>query len=205
MGQQKTSLSVKSSSEPTTSHKIRLTELDPNTTYHYTVISIDASGNEAAFAEDKTFKTLQAIPVGYQEGNRAPEFTLQDLSGKNLSLSAFQGKIVMVNFWATWCNPCTRELPYFQEIQASESWPDDKLVILAINLKEPQEAVNSFITNKNYTFTVLLDSNGEVSTLYKVTGIPKTFFIDADGIIREIKSGSFQNSEQIEEKLKSTD
>jgi len=188
----------------TTSHNVTLTGLDPNTTYHYTVISRDASGNKATFAEDQTFTTLPAIPVGYQKGNRAPDFTLKTLDNKTITLSKLQGKIVMVNFWATWCVPCKDELPFFQAI--SKDWSGEELVILAIHVKNGAATAQSWINDKEYTFPVLLDSEGNAQTLYGFTAstpIPKTFFIDRDGIIREVKDVSFSNQAEIESILNS--
>jgi peroxiredoxin len=187
------------------SHSVKLTELDSGTTYYFKVISKDASGNEATLAaENQKFTTKTVIPVGYAKGDRAPDFTLEDINGNKWTLSDFQGKIVMVNFWATWCDPCKDELPYFQDIEASEDWSAD-LKIFAVNYKEGKGAVHSFLQdNEEYTFTVLLDPDGEVSTLYGFTAqtsIPRTFFIDADGIIQEIKVDSFGSVTEIEDIL----
>ncbi len=192
------------STKLSTSHSVKLTELDPDTTYHYTVISKDASENEATFAEDKTFKTLP--PVGYLEGNLAPEFMLEEINEKVWKLSDFRGKIVMVNFWATWCEPCTHEMPFFQEIEASEDWSED-LKILAINYKEPEEDVRSFLqVNAGYKFTVLLDLDGKVAEKYGyipgTTKLPLTFFIDAEGIIKKVIEGvRFNSTDEIEDIL----
>jgi len=186
-------------------HTATLTGLDDGTTYNFQVISKDSSGNEATSTTNQTFKTPAVIPIGSQKGNRAPEFTLKDLNNNEVKLSDFQGKIVMVNFWATWCDPCTYEMPYFQAI--SDNWSEEDLTILAINYKEPEGAVRSFLqANAGYTFTVLLDPKGEVSTLYGFTdktSIPRTFFIDAEGIIKKIKVDSFSNTTEIENILKS--
>jgi peroxiredoxin len=192
----------------TTSHTVTLTGLDDGTTYNFQVISKDSSGNEATFAENQPFTTKPIIPVGYQEGNRAPDFTLQKLDGGEVKLSDFRGKIVMVNFWATWCQPCKAELPYFQTIYDSEDWSEDDLVIFAIS-KESTATVLDWINNQEevYTFTFLLDSEGEVTTNYGfipgVTTIPRTFFIDAEGIIKKIKVDAFSSPTEIENILKS--
>jgi peroxiredoxin len=181
----------------TTFHSITLTNLNSGTTYTFTIISKDAAGNEAASAASRTFKTVTAIPVAAKEGSRAPDFTLKDLSGNNVKLSDFRGKIVMVNFWATWCGPCMEELPFFQAISDNQSAGGFK--ILAINDKESKHQVLSKFTDKNYTFTftILLDSTGEVNTLYDVSRWPKTFFIDADGIIKKVQEDSFQSQTEI--------
>jgi len=184
-----------------TSHSVTLTGLDDDTTYNFRVMSKDAGGNEATLAENQTFKTKSIIPVGPQKGNRAPDFTLKDLNGKNVKLSDFRGKIVMVNFWGIFCDPCKKEMPFLQAI--SDNWSEEDLTILAINFKEGTATVRSFITNEEYTFTVLLDSDGEVNTLYNVSYYPTTFFIDAEGIIKERKEGSFSSQTEIESILNS--
>ena len=84
-----------------------------------------------------------------------PISPLQDLNGNDVKLSDFQGKIVIVNFWATWCGPCMEELPFFQAISDNETAGGFK--ILAINYKETENQVRSELTGKDYTFTVLLD------------------------------------------------
>ena len=181
----------------TINHSVTLTELDDNTTYNFRVMSKDAGGNGATSPTNQTFKTISSIPVGYEEGNRAPDFTpLKDLNGKDVKLSDFKGKIVILNFWATWCGPCKDELPFFQAIS-------DNQTILAINFKEGTNTVRSFINGAGYTFTVPLDSMGKVSMLYNVTEIPRTFFIDANGIIRKIKEESFGSQAEIESILNS--
>jgi peroxiredoxin len=187
----------------TINHNVTLTKLDSGTTYNFTIMSQDAAGNEATSASNQTFKTLTPIPVGSQVGNLAPPFTLKDINNNEVKLSDFRGKIVMVNFWATWCIPCKDELPFFQAI--SDNWSEKDLTILAIS-KEPKGAVRSFINGEGYTFTVLLDSNGEVNTLYGFTdktSIPRTFFIDAEGIIKKIKVDSFSSKKEIEDILNS--
>jgi len=184
-----------------TDHSITLTKLDSGTTYNFVVISKDAAGNEATSATNQTFKTLTPIPVGTQVGNRAPDFTLKNLDGQNVTLSSFRGKIVVVNFWGIFCDPCKKELPFFQAISDNRS--AGSLKILAINVGEGDNTVRSFINGEGYTFTVLLDSKKEVNTLYDVNYYPTTFFINAEGIIKERKEGYFQSRTEIENILNS--
>jgi len=190
-------------SKLTTSHSVTLTQLDPNTTYNFRGISKDASGNEATSTTNLTFKTLAPVQVGNQVGNRAPNFTLKDLNGKDITLSALQGKIVMVNFWATWCDPCKEEMPFFQII--SGDWSGKELVILAIAVRDNQDliSVKQYITQKAYAFPALFDSEGQVRKLYRVDTYPTTFFIDTNGIIKEIKKGRFSSPDEIEKILRS--
>ena len=187
----------------TINHNVTLTKLDSGTTYNLTIMSQDAAGNEAASASNQPFTTLTPIPVGPQVDKLAPPFTLEDLNGQKVTLSDFRGKIVIVNFWATWCDPCMEELPFFQAISDNQSAGGFK--ILAINNKESKNQVLSKFTDKGYTFTftILLDSTGEVNTLYDVDTLPTTFFIDADGIIKERKEDSLQSRTEIENILNS--
>jgi len=181
----------------TTSHSVILTKLDSGTTYNFTIMSQDAAGNQAMSTTMQTFKTLTPIPVGTQVGNRAPDFTLQDLNGKDVKLSDFSGKIVMINFWATWCGPCLKELPYIQAV--SDNWSNKGVQVLAIAAKanEPLDVVGQYIQQNGYTFQVLYDSQG-INGVYNVSELPTTFFIDKEGIIQKIQVGSFQDQDTIE-------
>ncbi|MCJ7516162.1 MAG: redoxin domain-containing protein [Dehalococcoidia bacterium] len=188
----------------TTFHSITLSNLDSGTTYTFTIISKDAAGNEAASASNHTFTTVSSIPVAAKEGSRAPDFTLQDLNNNQVKLSDFRGKIVVVNFWATWCGPCMNELPFFQAISDNQSAGGFK--ILAINDKESKNKVNSELPVEGYTFTILLDPKGDVYQLYDIVPpktIPQTFFIDKEGIIKKIKVDSFSSKKEIEDILNS--
>ena len=184
-----------------TSHTVKLTGLDDDTTYYFKVISKDASGNKATLAGDQPFTTESVIPVGYEVDDLAYQFALQDINETEWKLRDFRGKIVMVNFWATWCPPCVGEMLHFQEI--AQDWSGDLQIfaITSINAKQSKRDVSSFLqANPGYTFTVLLDPDGEVSTLYGITPttyIPRTFFIDADGIIRKVQEDSFKSPTEI--------
>jgi peroxiredoxin len=188
----------------TESHNVTLNGLSDNTTYYFKVISKDASDNEATLAEaDQTFDTEYVIPEGYEEGNLAPDFSLEDINDKEWKLSDFRGKIVMVNFWFTTCGPCNEEMPYLQGIQASDDWSDVK--IFAINYKETGQTVRAFIQNNpQYQFTILLDPDGTINERYNVdvSHWPTTFFIDAEGVIQKIQKGNFESQDQIEDILR---
>ena len=140
--------------------------------------------------------TPTSIPQAPQVGKRAPDFQLPDLEGQSVSLSEFQGKPVLLNFWATWCGPCRQEMPHIQGIFEEKS--DTDLIILAVDIGEELSTVNNFLQNGNFSFTVLLDTKQEISLKYNIRAIPTTFFIDKDGIIQEIKVGAFSNTAEIE-------
>ena len=187
--------------ELTTRHSVTLTGLAPDITHHFSVKSQDASGNAAASATDQTFGTLPAILVGNEIGNRAPDFTLQTTDGHELTLSDFRGKVVMVNFWATWCVPCVEEMPFMQAV--FEEWPQEDLALLTINVSDTAAEAQSFVDVRGFTFPVLVDSGGGVAVEYDATSIPRTFFIDTKGIIQEIQLGSFDSKGEIEAILNS--
>lgn len=135
------------------------------------------------------------------EGGIAPDFTLQSLGGKEVSLADFRGKPVVLNFWATWCGPCRQEMPFLQEVSEDLEWTERGLVVLAVNLGEAAAAVREFTDGNGLTFTVLLDSNHEVGTQYNTRYIPTTYFIDKDGIIRNIKIGAFSRKSDIDSSI----
>ncbi|MFC1908508.1 TlpA family protein disulfide reductase [Chloroflexota bacterium] len=138
---------------------------------------------------------------GAQVGNPAPDFQLQNLDGQIISLSEFQGKPVLLNFWATWCGPCREEMPYFQEIFEDEAWANRELVILAIDLGESLSEVAGFADNLGLAFPILLDVNQEIGLIYNIRVIPSTFIIDKDGIIIDMKIGAFSSKEEISRRL----
>jgi peroxiredoxin len=141
-----------------------------------------------------------STPVEAPEiGKAAPGFRLTDIDGQSISLSDFRGEPVLLNFWATWCGPCRMEMPYIQEVYDERSEPG--LVILAINIGESLTTVEEFMRDYNLSFPVLLDLEGNVAEKYNIRGIPTTYFIDSDGIIRDIMIGAFRSVAEIEDIL----
>jgi peroxiredoxin len=106
----------------------------------------------------------------------APDFTLEDLSGKRVSLKDFRGKAVFLNFWATWCPPCVVEMPSMEKLH--KEFSDDGLVILAINFRETPEQAKAFVKKHKLTFTVLLDLEGSVFELYQAWALPVTTIVN---------------------------
>jgi peroxiredoxin len=115
--------------------------------------------------------------------NLAPpvDFNLLDINGNKIVLSGLKGKIVFLNFWATWCSPCREEMPSMQKLYAR--FKDKDFAMVAVSLNEPASAVKKFFKDYNLTFTALLDSDGELMSPYGIRGIPNTFIIDRDGTI----------------------
>ena len=106
------------------------------------------------------------------------EFTLTDIQGKSWTLSGLRGKVVVVNFWATWCPPCRKEMPDLESLYGR--FKDQGLVVLAIS-DEDASKVKPFISERNFTYPILLDPGRKVNALYGVEGIPRTFVYDREG------------------------
>ena len=135
-------------------------------------------------------------------GNKAPDFTLPTVEGENLSLNEFEGNIIMLNFWATWCGPCKAEMPHFQDVYNDRS--NQGLVLLSIDIGENVSTVKTFVDNEGLTFPVLLDSQAKVAEQYCLPqALPQTLFIDKEGIIRARKIGAFRDKSEIESLLDS--
>ena len=106
---------------------------------------------------------------------------MKNLEGSEVSLRYFAGKVVFLNFWATWCGPCRIEMPSMEKLW--QRFKEQAFVILAVDLREGKEEVSSFMKDYGLTFSVLLDSKGEVGSMYTVRAIPTTFLIDLEGMI----------------------
>jgi cytochrome c biogenesis protein CcmG/thiol:disulfide interchange protein DsbE len=117
-------------------------------------------------------------------GNPAPSFTLQDLNGKQVSLSDFRGKVVVLDFWATWCPPCVKEIPHFIELY--EQYKDKGFAMVGISVdREGVSVVKSFAGKHRINYPILM-TDGQVDKAYGgITGIPTTFVIDRAGNIRQ--------------------
>ena len=132
-------------------------------------------------------------------GKPAPEFHLSSLDGQSVSLSDLKGRPVLINFWATWCDPCRGEMPYLQQVY--DEWQGKGLVLLAINIGESPSQVAKFMQSQRLSLPVLLDGEGNIAVMYNVRAIPTTFFIDREGIIQDVKVGAFQSKAEIESSL----
>jgi len=112
----------------------------------------------------------------------APEVTLNDLSGKPVSLKDHLGSVVLVNLWATWCPPCRQEMPALQAFY--EKYKADGFVLIAINQEETAAVVEPFINKFGLTFTVLLDIDYLAQRKFNTTNLPSSYVIDRNGIVR---------------------
>ena len=129
------------------------------------------------------------MEVGTDEGKLAPNFLLETLDGKEMRLSDLRGQPVVINFWATWCQPCRKEVP--ELVAAYNSYRERGLVILGVNLQEGKGIVRPFAEDFGMNFPILIDRDGEVGDEYRVLGLPTTYFVDRDGVVRSVFTGPF--------------
>jgi cytochrome c biogenesis protein CcmG, thiol:disulfide interchange protein DsbE len=124
-----------------------------------------------------------------REGFFAPDFTLDTLDGEKIMLSDLRGKIVVINLWATWCLPCRAETPALEK--SYEQYKDAGVVILGVDLTNQDSIpdVESFIQEFKLTYPILLDRDGSVDHMYQIEGVPSTFFINREGVIRTVVVG----------------
>jgi len=156
------------------------------------VVYSDVKWNQSAHDADFTFSpppsaqvvssiSASSAQVASLIGAQAPDFTLEDANGKSVSLRDFRGKVVIVDFWASWCGPCRAQMPYLQDLH--QKLADKGLVVLGLNIGEDSEAVTEFAKQSAYTFTLLLGGEPDVDTSYYVGAFPTTLVIDRQGKI----------------------
>lgn len=134
-------------------------------------------GDSSQSDPDERIVESGSVSVGFP----APMFTLPDISDIPIKLDDFLGKVVIVNFWATWCVPCREEMPVLDDFGLQYS---DSVIILGIAVKDTPESVRDFVEETEVSYPILIDETGVVGTAYHVVGYPTTYFIDAAGIIR---------------------
>ena len=128
-----------------------------------------------------------ALPAAAQElkpapATRAPALELADLEGRTHKLADYRGKVVLVNFWATWCEPCRDEMPSIERLRASlEGRP---FAVLAVNLAEPESRIRKFLDAMPLGFAVLLDRDAKVARAWQAKMLPATYIVGPDGVIR---------------------
>src|SRR5574337_537141 len=132
---------------------------------------------------------LWAADVRPDTGHLAPDFTLKTLEGSSVRLSEFRGrKVVLINFWATWCPPCRLEMPTMQQIYSE--YKDKGFEILAVNIEsDATQEITDFVKELRLTFPILLDPNMKITRKFRVIGLPVSVLIDRQGIVRAKEIG----------------
>ena len=123
-------------------------------------------------------KEIKKIEIG----KPAPDFVLQDVSGNTWKLSSLKGKAVFINFWASWCKPCRDEMPSMEAL--NKAMAGQPFQMLAIVFNDDLDTANRFARRLGVTFPVLVNPEPELTEAYMITGVPETFLIDANGILR---------------------
>lgn len=133
------------------------------------------------------------VSVGAGTGEMAPDFLLETMEGREARLSDYRGQPVVLNFWATWCAPCRKEMP--ELVHAYDKYAEDGLVVIGLNQQESESIIRPFVEDYGVDFPVMIDRVGEVGDEFRTTGLPETFFIDRDGIVREHFIGPFESTD----------
>jgi peroxiredoxin len=143
------------------------------------VATLPAAPSVSTTSEPADLASLEIAPT---QGALAPDFSLFNVEGDQITLSELRGHPVMINLWATWCAPCRIEMPHIQD--RFERYADDGFLVLAVDFDEPAEFVADFRDELGLTFDLLLDPGAEVQELYRNRNYPSTFFVDENGVIQ---------------------
>ena len=132
-------------------------------------------------------------------GAEAPDFTAVNSKGEQVRLSDYRGRAVMINFWASWCTPCVREMPLVHELAQQNA---NNVETLFVNVGESKGTINEFMKSHQFDFPVIIDAAGKVSKLYRITGLPATMVIDRSGQFRHILLGELTEDIPLQQWLK---
>ncbi len=163
--------------------------------YDYMNNRTNANGSESQTGQES------GAVIGIHKGEQAPDFTLNGLDGTPVSLSDFKGKMVVLNFWASWCPPCRVEMPHMQRFY--EEYVDKNVVVLGINLTSTEksaDAAQSFVEEQELSFPVLLDSKGDAMDTFRIVAYPTTYIIDDEGVIQQVFQGAM-NTEMLKKQF----
>ncbi len=123
-------------------------------------------------------------------GNPLPPLVLDGIDGEQFRLSGLRGKVVLVNFWATWCLPCVKEMPSMQRLKRKLG--EGELLILAVNMGDDDRSVRDFLTRVPVSFPILMDREGKASRAWKVYALPASFVLDTNGDVAYFLIGSLE-------------
>lgn len=145
------------------------------------------SASTLCYAEHSSFEKMGVVPPKISKP--APDFVAKDLKGQSVTLSDFRGKVILLNFWATWCAACREEMASMQSLYSSLQ--GDGLEVLAVSIDRwNEDRVRKYVKDSNLTFRVLLDQNQKVRKKYHVMSLPTSYLIDGNGNIRGYASGA---------------
>lgn len=141
-------------------------------------------------------------PTGPMAGKQAPDFDLPTLDGKRMKLADLKGKLLFINIWATWCAPCREEMPSMQNLYKQLKGPNFEMIGISID-KDKEVSVAPFVKDLGITFPILFDPESDTAKKYKITGVPETYLVIADGtIIHHLIGPSKWDKPEIVEALK---
>lgn len=135
----------------------------------------------------KSGKRSSALHQEMAGGSEAPDFTAKLNNGETFTLSDKKGQVVLLNFWATWCSNCVKEMPAIEKLYEEYG---NQVVIIGVNVGEDKSTVDAFIDTKNYTLPIAYDTESNISNLYPSAGIPYTVIIGKDGLVTETFLGA---------------
>ncbi|MDE7282965.1 MAG: TlpA family protein disulfide reductase [Lachnospiraceae bacterium] len=153
------------------------------------VLCIGCGNNEKNTDDAEVYEELS-------EGDVPPDFTAELADGGSFVLSEMSDRVILINFWATWCPPCVGEMPAFQQLYDEYG---DSLALVVIDCAEDRETVDKFIADNGYTFPIAYDENGEIGEKYPTQGIPYTVIVAPDGKISKIYLGANSAEKQYKE------
>ena len=117
-------------------------------------------------------------------GSLTPDFTLKDIAGKSWTLSELRGRVVLINFWATWCPPCREEMPSLSRL-SNDLAQKDNFVLLTVLYQDSVGNAKTYFADMGYKMPVLIDPGGKVAKMYALTGVPETYVIGKSGILQK--------------------
>lgn len=127
------------------------------------------------------------------QAEKAPDFTLKSDSGDNVRLEEQRGKVVMINFWASWCAPCRKEMPLLEELH--DRYEQAGFTLFGVNVEQNPEAAQKFLDDVGVTFPILFDPESTASRAYQVSAMPTTVMVDRDGNVRYVNRGYKEGDE----------
>ena len=143
--------------------------------------------------------TAGSLSRAAERPEKVSDFSLKDIEGKAVSLNDFQGKRVLINFWATWCGPCLDEMRVLRQVH--DQWREKGLVVLLINMGESASRVSGYVKRYALSLPVLLDPNTELFVKLGVRMLPTSLLVDRDGTIVARKEGAFLSTENLEKEF----